>query len=144
MTLADDLYEAVLNEVTPDEFTQAGEPMLRRIADACARAVHAGTGPDREVNYLPVPPDLVLVRARFLAAGDYVWRQDFAFDVIATVSVGDQGSVLITYTDGDLEVLSPVGYRQIAKDRGKAEVWNLERVLFDAATLAALQETYSY
>lgn len=90
---------------------------------------------------LPRIPRMHFVEARWLRAGDLVWRDDFAFDCILGIAPEGDG-VRVSYTDGRFEHLDARDLRKVPVSVAEAEGWSAQRGQFTPDLLQALGDAY--
>jgi hypothetical protein len=119
--------------------------LFSRIVGICAAAIE-----EQQVRQdlgVPPLPKMVPIRAGFLVAGDYVWRSNWAFEVIETVGrvydVGHADEVVHVHwaSGSDFSMLANDLVR-VPVSRSEAAAWNADRVTFDGTMLHSLESTY--
>lgn len=133
-----DMAGAVIDELEPDERTLVDPKVFTRIVAICAAVAES----HREVpEVVPMPPAMQFINAYLLVPGDYLWREDLAFDIVDTVEVvGDD--VLIRVATGrtiERDRRDPI---RVAISNHKAQVWNQERPHLAEGVVRTLYSTY--
>lgn len=129
---------AVIDELEPDERTLVDPKVFTRIIAICATVAES----HQEVpEAVPMPPPMQFINAYLLVPGDYLWREDLAFDVVEHVEV-DGDMVTIRVATGrtlEREKRDPI---RVAISNQKAQTWNEERPHLTEGVVRTLYSTY--
>lgn len=128
----------VIDELEPDERKLVDPKVFTRIVAICASVAEA----HREFpDPVPMPPPMQFINAYLLVPGDYLWREDLAFDVVEAVEV-DGDDVLIRVATGrtlERDRRDPI---RVAISNHRAQVWNQERPHLAEGVVRTLYSTY--
>lgn len=138
MGLFTDMAGAVIDELGPEERTLVDPKVFTRIIAICATVAEA-LREDPEV--VPMPPAMQFINAYLLVPGDYLWREDLAFDVVEHVDVEGDDVVIKVATGRVLERdrRDPI---RVAVSNSKAQTWNRERPHLAEGVVRSLYSTY--
>jgi hypothetical protein len=141
-TVFGEMAELVVDRVGVARCQAVPDDVLRDIIRTCADVAEERLGIRRYGRELERPPATIPMRSKFLRTGDYVWRPDFAFDVVARTETLDDTFLSVWYIDGGPDTFRQDDHLRVAVSRERGSEWNRYRSSLDNGALQQLAETY--